>query len=240
MSLRPCVADERSRPAAARALLVGGGSLLANTLREGLAPCGLMLDVESREQAALKLARAVVFHVVVVDGGSGQVNARAVCRGLRTSGIWSPLMVLGGSACGLDEVGALEVGADDYLARPWAPLVLLARLRALIRRGSVRRARMLRAGDLSMDPVEWTAARGTTRLDLTPRELELLHQLIRRPGETLTRDELLCTVWGTRHPADSVVATYVGYLRRKIDEPFGRASLQTVRGLGYRLDSEGG
>src|SRR5262245_4998380 len=164
------------------------------------------------------------------------MNGFQVCRTLRSEGIWTPILMLTAKDGEYDEAEALDTGADDFLAKPFSFVVLVARLRALQRRASISRGPMLEAGDLALDPARRECRRGGVLIALTPREFDVLETLMRRPGEVLRKSELLDAVWGHEFDGDlNVVEVYVGYLRRKIDAPFGRQSLQTVRGTGYRV-----
>ena len=160
---------------------------------------------------------------------------------LRAAENWVPILMLTAKDGEYDEADALDLGADDYLTKPFSFVVLLARLRALLRRGVTPRPAALSAGDLVLDPSAHTVARGDQPVDLTPREFSLLEFLIRRTGEAVSKADILHHVWDAHYDGDAnVVEVYAGYLRRKIDTPFGRHSVQTVRGAGYRLAADGG
>jgi DNA-binding response OmpR family regulator len=164
-----------------------------------------------------------------------------LCRTLRSEQVWTPILMLTAKSGEYDEAEALDTGADDFLSKPFSFVVLAARLRALVRRGATPRPSELVAGDLVLDPVHRTCRRGDVPIVLTRREYSLLEALVRQAGHNLTKARLLSEVWGEDFDGDdNVVEVYVRYLRRKIDQPFGRRSLQTVRGIsGYRLDPDG-
>jgi two-component system OmpR family response regulator len=160
---------------------------------------------------------------------------------LRRQDVWTPVLMLTAKDGEYDEADAFDLGVDDYLVKPFSFVVLLARLRALVRRGAPRRPAVLIAGDLTLDPATRRVTRGTVRLDLTAREFGLLEFLLRHAGDVLTRTEILHGVWDAHYEGDSnVVEVYIRYLRFKIDKPFGRHAIETVRGVGYRLAADGG
>ncbi len=164
-----------------------------------------------------------------------------VLRRLRAAHVWTPVLMLTAKDGEHDIADALDLGADDYLTKPFSFVVLLARLRALLRRGVPERPAQLRAGDLVLDPAAHRVCRGDTDVRLTAREFSVLEYLMRRADEVVTKDELLTHVWDEHLDLDpNIVEVYVGYLRRKLDAPFGRRSIETVRGAGYRLHAEGG
>jgi two-component system, OmpR family, response regulator len=169
------------------------------------------------------------------------VNGYRLCSTLRREGIWTPILMLTAKEGELDEVEALDNGADDYLTKPFSYAVLLARLRALLRRGARERPAVLEAGDLRLDPAARRAWRGEVEVELTARELALLEFLLRRRGEAVPKREILQHVWDDEFEGDpNIVEVYVRHLRNKLDRPFGRAAIQTVRGTGYRLVADGG
>jgi DNA-binding response OmpR family regulator len=164
-----------------------------------------------------------------------------VCERLRADRNWVPVLILSAKDGEYDQADGLDLGADDYMTKPFSYVVLAARLRALLRRGARPRPAVLTAGDLGLDPAAHTVRRGETDIDLTAREFALLEYLMRRAGQVVSKAELLEHVWDAESVADlNVVEVYAGYLRRKIDGPFGRNALQTVRGAGYRLAADGG
>ena len=160
---------------------------------------------------------------------------------LRDEGNWTPILMLTAKTGEYDEAEALDTGADDFLSKPFSFVVLVARLRALLRRGSAERPATLAAGDLRLDPSAHRVTRGDSEVELTPRQFSLLEFFLRRPGEVHSKQVILEHVWDFAYDGDpNIVEVYVGQLRRRIDAPFGRAGLQTVRGVGYRLDPGGG
>lgn len=168
-------------------------------------------------------------------------NGFQVCAELREAGNWTPILMLTAKDGELDEAEALDTGADDYLSKPFSYVVLVARIRALLRRGSRERPATLSVGDLRLDPAAHRVWRGETEVSLTPRQFALLEFLMRRPGEVLSKGTILDHVWDFAFDGDpNIVEVYVRHLRRKIDEPFGRSAIQTVRLVGYRLDPDGG
>ena len=168
------------------------------------------------------------------------MNGFAICRELRAKGITTPIMMLTAKVGEFDHAEGLDTGADDYLTKPFSIVVLLTRLRALLRRGPATRSTTLTAGDLALDPSARACRRGETTIDLTPREFSLLRYLMHRKGELVTKEELVRHVWDDEIMEAHVLQVYIGYLRRKIDEPFDRSSIETVRGHGYRLAANGG
>jgi two-component system OmpR family response regulator len=169
------------------------------------------------------------------------MNGYDVCRRLRAARVWSPVLMLTAKDGEYDQADALDLGADDYLTKPFSFLVLVARLRALIRRGAPARPTVLEAGDLTLDPASRTVRRGDVEISLTPREFGVLHFLMRHRGDVVSKSDILESVWDSHYDGDeNVVEVYVGYLRRKIDSPFGRHAISTVRGAGYRLAAGGG
>jgi two-component system OmpR family response regulator len=160
---------------------------------------------------------------------------------MRAAGVWTPVLMLSAKDGEYDQADALDLGADDYLTKPFSFLVLVARLRALVRRGAPARPSVLTAGDLRLDPAGRTVHRGGQEVSLTPREFGLLHFLMRHRGDVMSKTDILESVWDANYEgAENVVEVYVGYLRRKIDQPFGRHAIETVRGAGYRLAARGG
>jgi DNA-binding response OmpR family regulator len=169
------------------------------------------------------------------------MNGYAVCEALRSAGIWTPILMLTAKDGDWDQVEGLDTGADDYLTKPFSYPVLTARLRALVRRGARERPPVLEAGDLRLDPASRRAWRGEHQLSLTSRELSLLEYLMRNRGVVLTKLEILDHVWDDDFGGDpNIVEVYVAHLRNKLDRPFGRRGIETVRGAGYRLASDGG
>ena len=224
-----------------RALLVEDEVRLAETVRRGLVAEGFVVDVIHNGPDGLFAAEVNVYDVVILDIMLPGLNGYDVCRGMRKGGIWTPVLMLTAKDGEFDQVDAFDLGADDYLTKPFSFSVLVARLRALIRRGAPERPTLLTAGDLTLDPATRTVRRGDREISLTPREFSLLHFLIRHRGDVVTKTEILQSVWDVHYDGDdNVVEVYIGYLRRKIDQPFDRRAIQTVRGVGYRLGSDGG
>ncbi|HEY7043206.1 MAG TPA: response regulator transcription factor, partial [Nocardioidaceae bacterium] len=186
-------------------------------------------------------AQTGTYDVIVLDIMLPGLNGYDVCRTLREQENWTPVIMLTAKDGDLDQVDALDLGADDYLTKPFAFAVLLARLRALVRRGAPARPAVLVAGDLRLDPASRRVARGEEAITLTPREFGLLEFLMRRAGEVVSKTDILENVWDAYYQGDdNVVEVYVGYLRRKIDQPFDRRAIETLRGMGYRLAADGG
>ena len=224
-----------------RILLVEDEENLSAALRAGLEAEGFDVDVAADGTTGLELARRRSYDVVILDILLPGTNGFLVCATLREEGIWTPILMLTAKHGELDEAEALDTGADDFLTKPFSLVVLLARIRALLRRGRPERPAVLVAGDLRLDLVAHRCRRGDTEIDLTPREFALLEYLMRSPGEALDKRDILASVWGEEFDGDpNIVEVYVGYLRRKIDQAFGRNSLETVRGVGYRLTADGG
>ena len=214
---------------------------MAAAVRRGLRGDGLVADVVPDGEQALLLARATNFDAVVLDVMLPGADGFEVCRQLRAAGVWAPVIMLTARDAVEDRVRGLDAGADDYLTKPFSLAELLARLRALARRGPVERPTVLSAGDLRLDPAARRVWRGETELELSAREFALLETFVRSPGRVFSQFELLEAAWDMGYEQRSnVVEVYVGYLRQKIDRPFGVRSLETVRGLGYRLRRDGG
>jgi DNA-binding response OmpR family regulator len=223
-----------------RVLVVEDETHLANVVARGLTAEGFTVEVTHNGVDGLWRARERQYGAIVLDILLPGMNGFEVCRTLRAEGVWTPILMLTAKSGEYDEAEALDTGADDFLAKPFSFVVLVARLRALQRRGAGARPPVLCAGDLTIDPGRRVCARGDVPIDLTAREFDLLEALLRRPGDVCAKLDLLDEVWGHDFGGDAnVVEVYVGYLRRKIDAPFGRASLQTVRGVGYRLMADG-
>jgi two-component system OmpR family response regulator len=219
-----------------RVLLVEDEVALAESLRRGLAAEGFTCDVVHDGLDGLWRAREHPYAVIVLDLLLPGMNGYAVCRALRAEQVWTPILVLTAKEGEYDEAEALDTGADDYLTKPFSLVVLVARLRALVRRGSTPRPPALAAGTLVLDPFLRTCTRGETPVRLTPRESDLLAALLRRSGGVASKTELLDEVWGADFEGDpNIVEVYMGYLRRKVDAPFGVTTIDTVRGVGYRV-----
>jgi two-component system OmpR family response regulator len=182
------------------------------------------------------MARATEYDTIVLDVMLPGANGFEVCRRLRESGTWTPVLMLTARDSVDDRVSGLDAGADDYLTKPFSFAELLARLRALVRRVPVERPAILEVGDLTVDPATRQVWRGEAEIPLSAKEFALLETFMRRPGQVLSRYQLLEHCWDYAYENRSnVVDVYVRYLREKIDRPFGRNSIETVRGAGYRL-----
>ncbi|WP_433256543.1 response regulator transcription factor [Streptosporangium sp. CA-135522] len=223
-----------------RVLVVEDERRMAAALQRGLQAEGFAVDLAHDGEDGLHLARQGDYDVVVLDIMLPRISGYNVCKQLRAEENWVPILMLSAKDGEYDMADGLDLGADDYLTKPFSYVVLVARLRALLRRGAGRRPAVLRAGDLSLDPARRRVCRGETPVELTPREFALLEYLMRRHDEVVSKTEILEHVWDTFDTDPNVVEVYVGYLRRKIDVPFSRSALQTVRGAGYRLAGDGG
>ncbi len=187
------------------------------------------------------MAREHAYDAIVLDIMLPGVNGYLMCRTLREERVWTPILMLTAKDGEWDEVEALDTGADDFLTKPFSYAVLLARLRALIRRGGQERPAVLTAGDLRLDPAGKQVSRGEVAVGLTTREHSLLEYLLRHSGEVVSKREILDHVWDYDFEGDpNIVEVYIGHLRNKLDRPFGRQSIVTVRGAGYRLAADGG
>jgi len=214
---------------------------LAETLRRGLEAEGFVVEVAHDGNDGLWRAKEHSFDAIVLDIMLPGLNGYRVCAALRDAGVWTPVLMLTAKDGELDEAEALDTGADDYVTKPFSFVVLVARLRALLRRGPRERPTVLSAGDLRLDPAAHHLDRGGVEIALTAREFALLELLLRHRGEVLTKREILDEVWDLEFDGDpNIVEVYIGYLRRKIDVPFGRNAIETVRGVGYRLAADGG
>jgi two-component system OmpR family response regulator len=219
-----------------RVLVVEDELRLAHALRKGLTAEGYAVDVVTDGPAGLEAARHEGYDAVLLDVMLPGLSGYRVVRALREEGNWVPVLMISAKDGEYDQADGLDVGADDYLTKPFSFVVLLARLRALLRRGAPARPAVLAVGTLALDPAARTVTRDGQPVTLTTREFALLEYLMRRAGQVVTKLELLERVWDAPEDTDpNIVEVYVGYLRRKIDHPFGRRSLETVRGAGYRL-----
>ena len=218
-------------------LVVEDDVRMAAALRRGLQAEGIIADVAVDGDEALRRIRAGAFDVVVLDVMLPDMDGFETCCRLRACGAWTPIIMLTARDAVTDRVRGLDSGADDYLTKPFSLAELLARLRALVRRGPVERPTVLEVGDLRLDPAARQAWRGEVEIDLTAREYGLFEAFMRRPGQVLSHVQLLDAAWdiGYEHRSN-VIEVYVRYLREKIDRPFGLSTLETVRGAGYRLD----
>jgi two-component system OmpR family response regulator len=224
-----------------RVLLVEDDSKLAALVRRGLTENGSVADVASRGEDALWMARAHEYDAIVLDVMLPGLDGFETCAELRAAGVWAPVLMLTARDAVEDRVAGLDAGADDYLTKPFSLAELRARLRALVRRGSAERPTVLEVGDLRLDPATQQVWRGDTELRLSSKEYALFELFMRRPGQVLSRFELLEHGWDIGYDNRSnVITVYIRYLREKIDRPFGRHALETVHGAGYRLRADGG
>jgi two-component system OmpR family response regulator len=224
-----------------RALVVEDEPKMAALLRRGLIEDGYSADVAGTGEDALRMARAVPYDAIVLDVMLPGLDGFDVCGQLRSSGVWSPILMLTARDGVDDRVIGLDTGADDYLTKPFSFAELLARLRALTRRGLSERHTVLEVGSLRLDPATRQVWRKDVQLELSAKEFALLETFMRRPGYVLSRVDLLDHAWDYSYESRSnVVDVYVGYLRAKIDRPFGLRSIETLRNAGYRLRSDGG
>jgi two-component system OmpR family response regulator len=219
-----------------RVLVVEDEERLAAAVARGLRAEGFAVEVVGDGLEGYWRASERPYGAVVLDILLPGMNGYLVCQKLREHGVATPILMLTGKDGEYDEADALDLGADDFLRKPFSYVVLVARLRALQRRGATSRPAPLAAGDLRFDPASRRCRRGTATITLSAREASLLEYLLARRGDVIDRYELLDAVWGADADHDSnLVDVYIGYLRRKIDRPFDRASIQTVRGVGYRV-----
>jgi two-component system OmpR family response regulator len=219
-----------------RVLVVEDEPTMARLLRRGLREEGLIADIAGTAVEAIWCAESTPYDVIVLDIMLPDMNGVETCRRLRASGLWCPVLMLTARDAIEDRVEGLDAGADDYLVKPFVFDELLARLRALARRGSPERPAVLEVGDLRLDPATRRVWRGPEEISLTAKEFAVLYAFMRRPDRVLTRAQLLDLAWDLGYEQRSnVVDVYVRCLRDKLDRPFGRSSLQTVRGAGYRL-----
>lgn len=224
-----------------RVLVVEDEKRLAAGLKNGLEADGFAVDVALNGTDGLWMAREEPYDAIVLDIMLPELNGHEICSQLRDAGIWTPILMLTARQSEDDEILALNSGADDYLTKPFASAVLIARLRALLRRGARERPALLEAGDLRLDPAARRAWRGEVEISLTARELALLEFLLRRRGEVVSKTEILAHTWDYDFEGDpNIVEVYIGHLRAKLDRPFGRQSIATLRGAGYRLAADGG
>jgi len=223
-----------------RILVVEDELKMAALLRRGLAEEGHAVDVAATGDDGVWMAQAADYDAIVLDLMLPGLDGVSVCRRWRENGVWAPVLMLTARDGIEDRVAGLDAGADDYLRKPFSFAELLARLRALARRGTPERPIVLEVGDLKLDPATRQVWRGDTEISLSAKEFALLETFMRRPGDVLSRLQLLEHAWDYAYETRSnVVDVYVRYLREKIDRPFGRQSLETVRGAGYRLRKDG-
>lgn len=224
-----------------RVLVIDDEVRLARSLRIGLEAEGFAVDVAHDGTDGLWLARENTYDAIVLDLMLPGINGYRVCQTLREEEDWTPILMLTAKDGEWDQVEGLDTGADDYLTKPFSFPVLVARLRAVVRRGAGERPTVLEAGDLRLDPASRRVWRGETELELTAREHSMLAFLMRHRGDVLSKQQILEAVWDFGFEGDpNIVEVYIRHLRNKVDRPFGRESIQTLRGAGYRLASNGG
>ena len=222
-----------------RVLVVEDEAGMADVIRRSLTKEGLATDVAGDGEEAILMATTVDYDAIVLDVMLPRRSGLDACRVLRERAVWSPVLMLTARDGVEDRVAGLDCGADDYLIKPFALAELHARLRSLMRRGRPERPTVLEVGTLRLDPARREVRRGEVPIDLSAKEFALLEALMRRPGDVLTRLDLLDQAWDFAYEMRSnVVDVYMRRLRRKVDEPFGSSSLETVRGVGYRLRAE--
>jgi two-component system OmpR family response regulator len=224
-----------------RVLVVEDEYKMADLLKRGLEREGYAVDIAASGEQAMWAGTELPYDAVVLDAMIPAPDGFEVCRRWRDAGRWMPVLMLTARDAIDDRVRGLDVGADDYLTKPFAFGELYARLRALLRRGTQERPTVLIAGDLSFDPATKVVRRGDTIVNLSAKELALLEYFMRNPGVVLSRADLIDHVWDFAYDGTSnVVDVYVRYLREKLDRPFARHAFETVRGSGYRLRADGG
>ncbi|MEE6163364.1 MULTISPECIES: response regulator transcription factor [unclassified Mycolicibacterium] len=220
-------------------LIVEDEPLLAGSLGRGLGAEGYAVAHAATGFDGLRQATEHRFDAVILDIMLPGLDGYQVLEQMRSHQVWTPVLMLSAKDEDDDQVKAFNLGADDYVTKPFSFALLVARLRALTRRGTPQRSVILTAGTLSLDPCRRSVQRGSTEIDLTPREFGLLEYLMRHPDTALTKTQILQAVWADPTPCggENVVEIYIGYLRRKIDDPFGTTTIHTIRGVGYRLES---
>ena len=221
-------------------LLVEDDDKIASTVRRGLEAEGFSVSIASNGHDGIWLASEAAFDLIVLDIMLPGRNGYEICRDLRDRGNWTPILMLTAKRGDLDEAEALELGADDYLSKPFSFPVLVARIRALLRRTG-RKPTPVTVGDLRMDPLARRVWRGEEEIPVTAREFEVLEFLVRRAGQVLSKHQILAGVWDYDFDGDpNIVEVYIRRLRRKVDEPYRRHAIETVRGAGYRVAEHGG
>jgi len=224
-----------------RVLVVEDDKRVAAAVKRRLEAEGFVVDVALTGTDGDRLATENTYDVIVLDIMLPGINGFELCANLRERGDWTPVLMLTAKDGELDEAEALDTGADDYLTKPFSYLVLVARIRALLRRSGKSQQLIFEAGDLRLDPTAHLCWRGEVPVTLTPRELSVLEFLLRRKGEVVPKSEILENVWDFAFDGDpNIVEVYIRHLRSKIDEPFGKTSIRTIRSAGYRLAVDGG
>lgn len=222
-----------------RILIVEDESTLVTYLKKSLEAEGYTVDAALDGDTGLELALSGSYDAITLDIMLPGMNGYSVCREIRKAGISTPVLMLTAKDGEYDEADALDIGADDFLRKPFSLVVLVARIRALVRRGGAARGSELRVGDLVLDPAKRSVSRAGTSIELTPREFALLEYLMRNVGQALSKAQILDHVWSPGFMGDeNVVEVYVRYLRKKIDDPFGNPLIKTVRGVGYRIEED--
>ena len=224
-----------------RILVIEDEEAIADALTTGLSAEGFAVSIARRGDTGLEIASKESFDLIVLDILLPGRNGYQVCAALRSRGIWTPILMLTAKDGELDEAEGLDTGADDFLRKPFHFEVLIARIRALLRRGIPQLSEKVEVGDLRLDRAAHRCWRGEVEIDLTPREFDLLAVLLDAAGKAVPKAVLLEKVWGSSFEGDpNIIEVYVGYLRRKVDRPFSRNAIETVRGIGYRLEQTGG
>ncbi|WP_294440263.1 response regulator transcription factor [uncultured Slackia sp.] len=222
-----------------RILIVEDESTLVTYLKKSLEAEGYTVDAALDGDTGLELALSGSYDAITLDIMLPGMNGYSVCREIRKAGISTPVLMLTAKDGEYDEADALDIGADDFLRKPFSLVVLVARIRALVRRGGAARGSELRVGDLVLDPAKRSVSRAGTSIELTPREFALLEYLMHNVGQALSKAQILDHVWSPGFMGDENVAeVYVRYLRKKIDDPFGNPLIKTVRGVGYRIEED--
>jgi DNA-binding response OmpR family regulator len=222
-------------------LLVEDDKKIATMVKRGLEAEGFTVEVALTGSDGLWLAQEGSHDLIILDIMLPGRNGFQICADLRDAGDWTPILMLTAKDGDLDEAEALDTGADDYITKPFSFAVLTARARALLRRAAGREPSALIAGDLRIEPLQRTVWRGDTEIELTTRQFDVLEFLMRRVGQVLSKSDILDGVWEYEFDGDpNIVEVYIRRLRTRIDEPFGRHAIETIRGAGYRLSADGG
>ena len=222
-----------------RVLIVEDEVKMAGLIRRGMREEGLAADVASKGEDAIWMAGATEYDAIVLDVMLPGIDGFETCRKLRADGVWAPVLMLTARDAVEDRIAGLDGGADDYLTKPFSFAELLARLRALVRRGAIEKPTVLEVGNLRLDPAATRVSRNGKEIKLSAKEFSLLEAFMRRPGNVMSRFQLLEQAWDYSYENRSnIVDVYIRYLREKIDRPFGVESIETVRGAGYRLNAE--